>query len=293
VSSLPHNQTPSFGPAIQLERHRSTRFQTALKAYLIRCLTLVVLLSFSPLGLAQSEGARDAEELGKQALSQKEYPWYDAETDSVKRIDLGERPGIASGERDSIPLQPVAKRAPRANPTNNFNGTGLFEGLSLVAWFAIGGVIMAVLGLLIWGFLRMNHYALDDTSPLPRRSMAESIKQLPFDLATDTGDFRQAAKQAYEQNNFRNAIIFLFSHVLVSLDQKNLIRLRKGKTNRQYLIELRSHRPLADYYQRVMVPFEATFFGDHILERQDFENCWTHLDLFQKDVGQSSQVKHD
>jgi hypothetical protein len=87
-------------------------------------------------------------------------------------------------------------------------------------------------------------------------------------------------------------MIYLFSHVLVSLDQKGHIRLRKGKTNRQYLRELRPYRPLANFYQRVMVPFEATFFGDHELEKQDFENCWIQLDQFQTDVDQISQVAH-
>jgi len=109
-------------------------------------------------------------------------------------------------------------------------------------------------------------------------------------LETTSGDFRQLAQNAYASGDYRSAITYLFSHVLVSLDQRGLIRLRKGKTNRQYLSELRRHRSLADYYQHVMVPFEAAFFGNHDLEKKQFESCWNQLDSFLTGVNNTKQV---
>ena len=145
---------------------------------------------------------------------------------------------------------------------------------------------------LVLGFFRLQPNVPTDDESVRRRSMAESIQQLPFELDGDSGDFRKAAHDEFLAGNYRKAMIYLFSHVLVSLDQQGHIRLRKGKTNRQYLNELRPYRSLANFYQRVMVPFEATFFGDHDLEKQDFEVCWNQLDDFHKDVDQTSQVSH-
>ena len=62
------------------------------------------------------------------------------------------------------------------------------------------------------------------------------------------------------------------------------MRLKKGKTNRQYLRELSSNRSLAKYYGDVMVPFEQTFFGDYPVTKEIFEGCWQGLDEFQNSV---------
>ena len=234
-----------------------------------------------------------AQDVGQKAFEKKKFPWYDAANDGVKRIDLGTRPGISSEDRNSIQLKPIKQVNPNANRFTPAGAGAFLEGLGIVAWILIALVIIAAGAALLWAFLRMNdNRDSADEQEGPRRSMADSIKQLPFELEVESGDFRQAAQKAYAANDYRNAVVFLFSHVLVSLDQRNLIRLRKGKTNRQYLTELRPFRPLSDFYQRVMVPFESTFFGDHDIGKQEFENCWAQLDKFQRDVEQTTQVSN-
>jgi len=123
----------------------------------------------------------------------------------------------------------------------------------------------------------------DDISR-PDRSIAESIRHLPFEMDVAKGDFRQQAQAAYQAGDFRKALIFLFSHVLVTLDQAKLVRLKKGKTNRQYLRELSDRPPLVGYYGDVMVPFEQTFFGDYPITKTVFDDCWKGLDDFQNTV---------
>ena len=39
-----------------------------------------------------------------------------------------------------------------------------------------------------------------------------------------------------------------------------------------------------------MVPFEASFFGDHELSKRDFETCWERHDQFQADVDLASRT---
>ena len=243
--------------------------------------------------MASTSNSIHGQDVGQKVFKEKNFPWYDANSDGVKRMELQDRPGIDSSDRGTVPLKPIKTDNAKPNNRGPMNGTGAFlEGLGVIAWILIGLVVAGIAAGLFWAFLRMSGDKSETENQLPKRSMAESIKQLPFDFEVQSGDFRLAAQKAADANDYRNAIVFLFSHVLVSLDQKNLIRLRKGKTNRQYLSELRGLRPLSDFYQRVMVPFESTFFGDHELGEQEFESCWGRLDQFQKDVEQTTQASN-
>lgn len=227
--------------------------------------------------------AQDDIELARDVLSQRDYPWYDASTDGIRKVELPNRPEAKSRDRADVPIRVFEQKKRNAAGAQS---KGL--GLSLFAWVALAFLIAGLAGLLIWAFFRLesrSHQHGDNISP---RSIAESIENLPFQVQEDSGDFRQLAESAYRQGDIRQAITYLFSHVLVSLDQKSLIRLRKGKTNRQYLNELRPYRPLAIFFQQVMVPFEAVFFGDHELSPEDFESCWQRLDLFQDGVNQAA-----
>ena len=241
--------------------------------------------------------AQDSVEIGKEALSNKAYPWYDTSTDGPRSLETKQRPDLRSGNRHNIPLKQkqytqnnTAPAAPGGGGTVNQNFGGLIAGISAMTWAALIALILLVIGILAWAMLRMQSQPAVDVEAAPRRSMAESIKQLPFDLDSPTGDFRQQAHAAYVAGDYRRAMTYLFSHVLVTLDQKGLVRLRRGKTNREYLRELRAHQPISDYYQHVMVPFEASFFGDHELSKRDFETCWERHDQFQADVDLASRT---
>lgn len=227
--------------------------------------------------------AQDDVELARDVLSQRNYPWYDASTDGVRKIEFPDRPEAKSRDRADVPLRVLKQKNRNATGTTS-NGFGL----SFFAWAALAFLIAGLAGLLIWSFFRLESRSRQPTNDASQRSIAESIKNLPFRMQDGGGDFRQLAETAYRRGDIRQAITYLFSHVLVSLDQKGLIRLRKGKTNRQYLNELRPYRPLAIFFQQVMVPFEAVFFGDHELSPQDFESCWNRLDRFQDGVNQAA-----
>lgn len=272
----------------------TTRFFTLTGSHLHRvggqCSVVAILITvITVFGfcLTPETYSQDGVELGREAFSKKNYPWYDAETDRVKHVEIEERPAAKSKNRHDIALKPVRQRANWSGWNWNLNGSFL-GGLSVFAWVMIGMVIAAVAAILIWAFTQMEpNRPIDDSA---KRTIEESIKQLPFDLGSTTGDFRQLAQRAFDVGDYQKAMIYLFSHVLVSLDQKGLIRLRKGKTNRQYLSELRLHGALASYFQRVMVPFEATFFGDHELKKTEFESSWNELSNFESGVENSTQV---
>jgi hypothetical protein len=138
-------------------------------------------------------------------------------------------------------------------------------------------------------FLRIESQKLN-ASVRDGRSRQQSIEQLPFDLETDDGDFQSVAQAAYQNGDFNKAIVYLYSHILVTLDQHHLIRLRKGKTNRQYLSEVGRRPGVSDYFQQVMLPFEAVFFGNHNMSAKEFERCWNGLSRFQTHVKHNAEV---
>ena len=90
----------------------------------------------------------------------------------------------------------------------------------------------------------------------------------------------------YQAGNYADAIIYLFSYQLMQLDRNRWIRLAKGKTNRQYLREIRKRRhreaamDLQELSKETMVMFEDSFFGHHALDQQRFESSWNRLDEF-------------
>ena len=78
------------------------------------------------------------------------------------------------------------------------------------------------------------------------------------------------------------AIIYAYAYQLMELDQHHAIELRKGKTNRQYLRELRSQPRLRELLRGTMRAFEDVFFGHHTLSRPQFQRCWDGLEEFRQ-----------
>jgi hypothetical protein len=102
------------------------------------------------------------------------------------------------------------------------------------------------------------------------------------------GDLLAQARYYYEQGNYAEAIIYLFSYQLVELDKFSVIRLSKGKTNRQYLRETSRAAVLAGALERTMLAFEGVFFGRRGLDRAAFEACWNSLPQFEQQLRSST-----
>ena len=223
----------------------------------------------------------------------KAMPWVDKDSGELTPMGIDYRGPAATRDRSLIPKKVIKPKAAKApwNPNWNFRGGGTSLGAAGPILVYGGGSIAVLLlvALMVWVFMnsRIDMGGSDDFSSRPDRTLEESIRHLPFEMDVKKGDFQQQAQTAYEAGDFRTALVFLFSHVLVTLDQAKLVRLKKGKTNRQYLRELSPSRPLVKYYGDVMVPFEQTFFGDYPITKEVFEDCWQGLERFQNSVDEA------
>ena len=235
------------------------------------CLSLIGTAS------AQTVDGERAIESGRRALgSRGNYPWYDAQQDAVRRIDV-RAPKEAAAHRNST----WEAKPPQSPPTWSFRG--VWEVLRLLAWTVILLLFVVLVVLLVRAFL--NREALQEQTPeatetTAARSDADLIENLPFQGLRLQPDLLAEARRLYELGRYSEAVIYLFSYQLVQLDKHQLVRLARGKTNRQYLREVASRPDLRNILARTMVSFEEVFFGHHALDREPFEACWSRLDEF-------------
>jgi len=197
------------------------------------------------------------------------YPWYDSAHDTVARIDVSE-PWYAKWNLDWL------------RDWLDLGGFRLFSMSSFqwVAWLVIAVLIGVVVYLLFRAYRQSEQRTAARTSP--GDSVADEqrrVEALPLE-GRKRSDFLTEAVRSYQEGNYAEAIIYLFSHQLVELDKHELIHLAKGKTNRQYLRELSRRLPLRRLMEQTTVVFEDVFFGHHPLDRLRFETCWSRLNEF-------------
>jgi hypothetical protein len=255
------------------------------------CLTLALLMAVAA-GLRAEEPTDDpAIDAGRKALRDSaSYPWYDSETDGLRDLHAKAKADDDTDTRKTgwqwelPPVTPVNVSPPRWQ----------FPTLwSVVQYSAIALLIALIVGLvvlLIRYFLKMEETSASGSELSFDEKPAEidGVEQLPFVVRRPTGDFLSEARALYEQGRYAEAIIYLYSYQLVQLDRHQHIHLSKGKTNRQYLREIRSEPTLRGMLHRTMIAFEDVFFGHHDLDRSRFEECWQRLDEFHRQLEQGA-----
>lgn len=250
---------------------------------------LGILGSLGPAGLAAQESG-PVESGGRALRNTQRFPWYDAKRDELRRIDVAPRRDSAAANRDST-WEDDGTVAP--NGSFNFSGFpqvfwSIMQGL---AWTMLALLLVGLVALLVWAFLRgEGRWGGDDSRHLSiqRSSDVDRVEKLPFQVNRPDADLLAEARRHYEAGNYGEAVIYLFSYQLIQLDKQHLIHLTKGKTNRQYLREIRRRPVLRELLETTMVAFEDVFFGHHPLDRDRFETCWRGLDEFHQQMQQAT-----
>jgi hypothetical protein len=195
-------------------------------------------------------------------------PWYDDDTDGVRRLDM---------------------KIERQMPTWNFPWMAFL--LKALGWFGVA-VLVVLVALIAWRvftYWRSGQDQADTALTLDDdANQMDRVEALPFRVARQATDLLNEARRQYEKGNYDEAIVYLFSHELVELDRQHLIHLAQGKTNRQLVRELGPRRELRLLVEQTMVAFEDVFFGDHALSRARFEACWFDLQRFDRLVREAA-----
>jgi hypothetical protein len=253
-----------------------------LQHMMTRLIVIFVGVVFA-LPLAADEIAdQTAVESAKDALAGSgRFPWYDRTKDDVRPLRISSRESEL--DRD----EKWAGEQTASTPTTTTRTRSSVFGGAL-QWIGLTTLIL-LLGLIAYfivtAFLKEE---MSDSAAVRKvvesRRDADRVEALPFQVRAVSGDFQSEARRLYEAGNYSQAIIYLFSHELVELDRHHVIRLAKGKTNRQYIRETRSRPGLAAILEGSMIVFEDAFFGKKAITREAFERCWRQLDAFQTEL---------
>ncbi len=219
-------------------------------------------------GIAPAVAAADVDpavEAGREALDRWwDYGWYDDDQDDLRPVNV------------PAPAQPAGR--------SNFN-SGFGELFQVLGWMAVAAILVGIAYLLARAYLQretasaLNPRGTDGKRPA--QQLLDRVEALPAEARRETNDLLGAAHRQLRDENYSEAIIYLFSHLLVLFDQHDLLRLATGKTNRQYLREVRrSSRDqpvIVSAFGEVRHAFEDVYYGQHSLSRNRFESCWAKL----------------
>lgn len=272
-------------------------------------LSFVLLMSNGNATFAQSASAPSAEALqdqAKQAVGKR--AWYDPDADRLVPLKV-KASADDSIHRDSRWL-PKPKKVRQA-PASGANSGGvrnsirrsfdfiasIFSSANLFAWGVLILLIVVLVALLVYAYSRID--AQPDFTATAKKSLlddlddeqlAERIEQLPEELRQQTTDLRGAAQHWMQEGQFDRAIIFLFGHQLLLLDRRQLIRLSRGKTNRQYLNEARSHLEARSILRETVDAFESSYFGRHPLSSDRFAILWNENERLEAILAQHHEA---
>lgn len=264
----------------------------------LRCIAmLAALLACVPL-VSTSQGADQSPDADQVISAFPDTAWFDAKTDGYRppqTRDLYDNPLRSDGFRN----QSRQKRTWSEFWESLFDwdwdwgwsgsGTGTVTSFfdskifTYLVYAVVTVIILFLLGLLAWFLLRDALPSFRQKTAAPKRIEIDPAKvaDLPFDAKPDMGDPLSAAKAFMNTGEFDKATIYLYGYMLLALDQQNHLYLQKGKTNRMYLNEIGSV-PLRDILQPVQRTFEASFFGQHSVSREDFMEHWNTLEEFHR-----------
>jgi hypothetical protein len=229
---------------------------------------LVVLFSGGSLFAQEEKKAEgtDPVESARDGLARGKFNWYDTVKDDLKRIEV----------------------KPPVNPTQNTGnpnvGAAAASGLQMLAWVFVAAVLAIVAWFLIQAFLRLETGGKDNTAAQGTVVEVDRTEALPIPIERNISDLLAAARKAYDAGDYRQAIVYLYSHQLVELDKHHVIHLTKGKTNGQYLREVirAGRKALAGVLGVTQDLFEQAFFGNRALAPEQFEPCWASLPEFDR-----------
>lgn len=279
--------TPSTATPAAQATHRSRlpharlrpRYCVLLGFFLVSALTCVAAETSRGDGTGSAAGNPEVVE-SLDAMGN--LPWYDRESGGVAPIKVEPRVDD-SVNRDSRwlpkPPKPAANPANPANPAGSGGSSstlpGAISGMEILGWVVVGGLMMLVVGLLVFTFLRMEGSetgsAAGGSAPEEReQDFKTRLEKLPVEVRRPSGDLLEEADRLAAAGQIDEAIIYLFGHRLLQLDRHHVIRLARGKTNRQYLAEMVGRNELRSIMRETVDVFEASYFGRYSVTSERF-----------------------
>lgn len=207
------------------------------------------------------------------------HPWYSSEADDATLIPLAPPQTQSTGDPWYQFIIDFFKWL--AEPVISFDFLGRTYEINMLMII----MVLIILTPIVWFLIKLyrnraNNADLSGTGQTEdgERTDADRVEALPFEIKPADNLLDVALKFA-NSGRYGDAIIYLFSHRLVELDRSHIIRLTKGKTNRQYLREMKLAE-LRLLMEQSTIAFEDAFFGHYEIGKARFQECWDRNDEF-------------
>lgn len=170
--------------------------------------------------------------------------------------------------------------------------SSFFDGLMQVWRILLILILLCVVGSAIYYIVRTGKFsyfarrAQQTTLGEDVELQQAKISELPFELEGSMVGLRAQAEKYRNSGDYSKAIVYLFSYLLVELDQSHCIRLERGKTNGVYLREVTPWTQLCSYLQGAVRLFEQAYFGRRQIDRDAFEELWSKIIAFEQMLAQ-------
>jgi hypothetical protein len=199
----------------------------------------------------------------RETVDKAKYPWLSKET----------------GKPVYLPLSPVEEiKRPRSKSQEHNADFGWLDGLAKFAtWLIYALVAGALLAAIFWAVRSFAQKSWKLKSRVDGEAAARErrISTLAPEAAERYDDLLAAAQDAFDRGDYRYALIFYFSYLLVEMDKRRFVLLEKGKTNLVYWRELTEFPELRSIYRSTMKEFERVYFGGASITREEFDAIWS------------------
>lgn len=215
--------------------------------------------------------------------------WYDTEQGSIKPSATAKKALDVSDRHDAVASPELPYDWSWLDWLSTYLSnvlTWIFSGwkIVLILFFLI---LIFTIAYIIWQYTNFGAWY----SPTRRKTTkaalereAVKIQDLPFEIEQSLLGLLGQAERHRAAGDYSRAIAYLYSHVLVTLDEARCIRLAKGKTNRMYMRELKDRETIRGFANQLVTVFEFTFFGKHQLDIPTFDSIWNQLATFESEL---------
>ena len=141
-------------------------------------------------------------------------------------------------------------------------------------WLGIMKLLLILSIVFILFVLLRNVLGITSTPRNRKLRKSSNIDQIDIEKIEENlheSDLERFIRQALEQQNYALAIRLYYLAILKELSLSKAIHWKKNKTNRRYLMEMKSSPLSADFKDLTRV-FERIWYGNHSITDQDYKS---------------------
>lgn len=130
--------------------------------------------------------------------------------------------------------------------------------------------IVFILALIIFIAIKI-FFSIRKNAKNKKQEIEDDIESVIFKMK-DFEEIEKQSKEMYENGNYKIALRLLYISMLLYLNKKNIIKINKSKTNRQYLYELKDSNYI--YYENVdkfTDAFNYFWYGNNNIDKNGFD----------------------